>query len=385
MTMTYSFKLGLLSVAMLVIPGAMAETSRAADQDPEIQLMAIRQAIAGAVEKAPTRVLSTAWIDQNGSLHENTVYNTDTEVRGVRVLAYINNGQETREQHVARVAANINLPHYLKKSAVAPSCSSAKLTQRMPVSINYTVRSGSGELDEAVAAWLSHEMRAFDTRLTEQSSRWYANASGGGQPTQAEKAYWASLLGSLRESTDWQLEMRLERVKTASFPEGTKRLDTPVFLRELFERRSPEEWMLQLSLLQAGEAPIWHWQTRLENVPQDNAHAAVDILHKLREQFATAIADLDQNTSCIPTRYAIRPTEKETEWVLTAGSRTRLKAGDRLLVLDKQSVPARLLEPNAMQRVALAEVVKVGPQQTELRQLAGAPLPRQGQWVAVPL
>ncbi|MEY2994047.1 MAG: hypothetical protein RL357_982 [Pseudomonadota bacterium] len=380
-----AFKLGLLSMAMLAMPAANAETRPAAEQDPEIQLMAIRQALAGAVEQAPTRVLSTAWIDQQGTLHETTVYNTDAVVKGVRVLAYINNGQETREQQIARVAADVRLPHSLKPSADNSTCQSTALVPRMAVALNYRVRAGSGELDAAVAAWLNQEVRQLNGVLTEQSTRWYANASGGRPPAQTEGAYWTSLLGSVRESTEWQLDVSIERINTPATLEASTQGETPLFLREWMSHREPQQWRLQLSLLQAGQAPIWDWRTQLENVPQDNAHAAVDILKKLKEQFGQAVADLDKQTSCTPIRYAIQPTKNDTEWVLTAGDQSHLKAGDRLLVLDKQSVPARLLEPHAMQRVALAEVVKVGPQHTELRQLAGAPLPRQGQWVAVPL
>ena len=44
-----------------------------------------------------------------------------------------------------------------------------------------------------------------------------------------------------------------------------------------------------------------------------------------------------------------------------------------------------MLEPGATQHLALAQVVKVGPEQTELQQLAGPAVPAQGHWMAVPL
>jgi hypothetical protein len=55
------------------------------------------------------------------------------------------------------------------------------------------------------------------------------------------------------------------------------------------------------------------------------------------------------------------------------------------LVFDRQSLPSRLYEPESMRRVALAEVTRAGPRHTELRQLAGPPLPLNGDWVAMPM
>lgn len=387
MTKFCAFTFGLLSIALMAAQGAIAQTHPAGQQDPELQLMAIRQAIAGAIEQAPTRVLSTAWIDASGRLHETTVYNTDTEVRGVRVLAYINDGQESREQQISRLAADVNLPHYLKAPTAAETCSEHTTLQRMPVALSYTVRTGSGELDASVAAWLKQEATQLNTDLSAQSARWYAEASSRVGAPHANAAYLSSLLGSVRESTDWQLHVHLSRINSPLRAAGSNQGETPTFLRNWFSPREPEQWMLELSLALSGQAPVWQWQKRLENEPRENAHAAVDVLKKLKEQLTQAIRDLDRQTACVPVQYTLKPidTSKKTEWVLTAGERSRLKAGDRLLVLDKQSVPARLIEPQTMQRIALAEVVKVGPRQTELRQLAGAPLPTEGQWVAMPL
>jgi hypothetical protein len=79
------------------------------------------------------------------------------------------------------------------------------------------------------------------------------------------------------------------------------------------------------------------------------------------------------------------PKENGMVWTLAAGEGSRLQAGDRVLVFDRQSLLSRVHEPESMRRVALAEVTRVGPRQTELRQLAGPPLPLNGDWVAMPM
>ncbi len=349
--------------------------------------MAIRQAIWGAVEQAPTRVLSTAWVDHNGRLHETTVYNTDAEVKGVRVLAYINNGQETRDQEAARLASSVNLPHYLKKNPDAADCKPQAPRQRMPIRLDYKLRTGTGELDAAVVASLGQEMQNVQAGLTDLSNRWYAQGSDFSASEQVQSAYWTSLLGSAHETSDWQLQVRIERMNPDDVGHAGGVAKTSEFVRTLIDLREPEVWLLDLRLLKSGQAPVWQFQSKLENVLSENAHASAGVLKVLKEQFVQAVRELDQATACVPIQYTLKPlgATHAPSWVLTAGEQSRLKVGDRLLVLDRQSVPARMLEPKTMERVALAEVVRVGARQTELRQLAGAPLPRQGDWVAMPL
>jgi|GEM_PF-3901786 len=108
--------------------GAQTPQPARAPEDPELQLQAIRQAIVGSMGQAPTRVLSTAWVDEKGALHETTVYNTDAKLKGVRVLGYLNDGRETRDQQAARLAADVTLPHYLKKVAHDKTCRTWPLT-----------------------------------------------------------------------------------------------------------------------------------------------------------------------------------------------------------------------------------------------------------------
>ena len=71
--------------------------------------------------------------------------------------------------------------------------------------------------------------------------------------------------------------------------------------------------------------------------------------------------------------------------VLQAGMGSGLRTGDRVLLMHPGWVPSRVLDPRAADHMALAEVVRIAPQQTDLRQLAGPPLPVGSDWVALPL
>jgi len=57
--------------------------------DHEAHLAAIRQAILNATMDRPTRVISTAWVDQHGALHEAAHFHSEAKVSGIRVLAYL--------------------------------------------------------------------------------------------------------------------------------------------------------------------------------------------------------------------------------------------------------------------------------------------------------
>ena len=60
--------------------------------DPEKQLTAIRQALVEATLDRPTKVSTNAWIDEKGQLHESSHFQTDARVKGVRVMAYVQDG-----------------------------------------------------------------------------------------------------------------------------------------------------------------------------------------------------------------------------------------------------------------------------------------------------
>jgi hypothetical protein len=391
MSRAVGLKIRVLLTALFVSGSVLAQTQQPAGttQDPELQLQAIRQAILGAMGGAPTRVLSTAWVDAKGALHETTLYNTDAKVKGVRVLGYLNEGRETSEQQAARLAVDVALPHYLKKTGQDKGCTTNGWAYRMPVGMETTVQPGSGELDAAVGAWLDKETKQFMSDLTAQSSRWYATpAQRVTAQQQGQSDYWTSLLGSTWESSEWTLKVQLHRMDDLDSGHSGAHSKTPEFLRSWIGQSSAEIWQMHLSLSQLGHEPVWHWTSMLENVPTDSSHAAAGMSKSLHEKFRQAVHDLDQKTECTPVKFTIKAPHASgagRDLILAVGERSRLKPGDRLLVLDRQSIPSRMLEPGALDRVGLAEVVHIEGKRTQLRQLAGPPLPPQGDWVAMPL
>ena len=82
-----------LSMAWLCAGPALAQAQppKASPAAHEQQLQLIRQALLDAtLDATPTQVISSAWVDGRGALHENHEFHSRAEVRGVRVLSYLN-------------------------------------------------------------------------------------------------------------------------------------------------------------------------------------------------------------------------------------------------------------------------------------------------------
>ena len=354
-------------------------------EDPELQLQVIKAALLAAAEQAPTRVLSTAWVDAKGSLHENTIYNTDASIQGVRVLSYLRGETETQEQKIRRMAANVVLPAHLRPPARPGACPSGDSVRwRMPLVMEHQVDSGNGTLGHAVGLWLSRQMDRLAQDLGSQSARWYAVPSSASVPQQLQGSYWQTYLGRTAQDPGWRLRIR---VLPASVPGDAGVAVAPEWMRALLPAASPPGWLVQMSLSQQDREPVWQWQTLLEDGHPESDHAASIALQALRDRLPQALAALDRETECVPVQYALRPLVEQTGviWTIAAGDGSRLRAGDRLLIFDRQSLPSRMYEPDALRRVALAEVTRAGARRTELRQLAGPPLPSNGDWVAMPM
>ena len=104
----------------------------------EAQLEAIRQAILQATIERPTRVLSSAWIDDKGALHESAHFQSEAQVRGVRVLSYLQDEQDAAPQVSAEV-----LPWGWREARTqASECKAPPRPWRLPLMVQTRVEQG---------------------------------------------------------------------------------------------------------------------------------------------------------------------------------------------------------------------------------------------------
>ena len=72
------------------------------------------------------------------------------------------------------------------------------------------------------------------------------------------------------------------------------------------------------------------------------------------------------------------------KFTLTAGEKSGLRVGDKVLLSDPRVLPQHALEVGALDGAVLAEVKSVSAYQSELKQVAGKALNHQASWVAWP-
>jgi hypothetical protein len=103
----------------------------------------------------------------------------------------------------------------------------------------------------------------------------------------------------------------------------------------------------------------------------------------LESAMSGALAALERQSACEPLWYSVAANGDRLH--LREGSVHGLQPGDRLLLVERQHLPGRLLEPGAARALALVQVGTPSAQGTPLRWLAGPRPAQAGDWVALPL
>jgi hypothetical protein len=373
----------LASAPVQALLNAQAQSAKAAQNNSQkeydAQLAAIRQAILDATLDRPTRVVSTAWVDDKGALHESAHFHSEAQVRGVRVLSYVQG-----DEPVTQVSAEV-LPWGWKPVGADQSCKAPPRPWRLPLGVQVVMPEGfSGPqlfasqtlVDLAQQAW-SQNMQA--------SQRWRTHTVAQ-VASQSDNAYMRALTGQTEERSGWMAEMSLQPHAPAEARSWTDRLS-------LSPSAPPLRWTLSLRLGQkispaSRLVPQWQIEQIISVAPLALSHSptawAQQMQGLLQERMRQWVAQLDKQTECEPVQFHVRRQGTQS-LELQAGFDSGLRPGDRVLLMDPAHVPARMLEPGVAQHLALAQVVKVGAHRTELQQLAGPALASHGAWMALPL
>ena len=345
----------------------------------EAQLEAIRQAILQATMERPTRVLSNAWIDDKGALHESAHFQSEAQVRGVRVLAYLQDEHDTAPQVSAEV-----LPWGWREARTqATECKAPPRPWRLPLVLQTQVEQGFAGTQQFASQSLMHIASQSWAQQMQASQRWRVQHKA----TPPENAYMRALTGPSDSPTGWTAELSLKpHAPAAGFSMRQA-------WHDLNQNENDWRWTLSFTLGErhASHGPIeprWQIQQVITVNPQAVGQNPSAWVHRLKEQvqqhMQAWVKQLDKRSECEPVQFHVRRSGQEG-LQLQAGFDSGLRAGDRVLLVNPSHIPSQMLEPGATQHLALAQVVKVGPERTELQQLAGPALAAQGHWMALPL
>jgi hypothetical protein len=345
----------------------------------EAQLEAIRQAILQATIERPTRVLSSAWIDDKGALHESAHFQSEAQVRGVRVLSYLQDEQDAAPQVSAEV-----LPWGWREARTqATECKAPPRPWRLPLVLQTRVEQGFAGSQQFASQSLMHIASQSWTQQMQASQRWRAQHKA----LPPENAYMRALTGPSESPTGWTAELVLKpHAAAAGFN-----------MRQAWHALNHNEndwrWTLSFTLGERHTShgpiePRWQIEQVISIDPQAASQNPSAWVHRLKEQvqqhMQVWVKQLDKRSECEPVQFHVRRSGAES-LQLQAGFESGLRVGDRVLLVNPSHIPSQMLEPGATQHLALAQVVKVGPERTELQQLAGPALAAQGHWMALPL
>jgi hypothetical protein len=368
----------LLAISLALGPGGWA---CAGPPDPEAQLSAIRQALVDATLDKTTKVNATAWVDEKGQLHESAHFQTDARIKGIKVLSY---GSE--EEGPAKVKVEMeSLPWSVRVAKANPgeACEPAPHQWRQPLLIRSQLMNGFTGPEMYMSNALLKEAQKAWQEVALQTGRWSIDAP----PAISKDAYHQAWLGGGEEPLGWQLVVQLMPAATVRDAGNWLNMLSTVF------GESTKSWTLramfgQKSSISSPLSVYWTKDMKLD-VPLESISKQPDrwirqVMPDISRIFAQWLQPEGADASCDPVKFSVSVLNG-SKWVIQAGLESGIKVGDRVLVINANKLPGRLLEPGASQQMGLAEVTRVGKRQAELKPLAGSIPPVSGDWVALPL
>ena len=399
----------------LPAPSPKEESQAKATLTAQERLDAIRHSLVEASLQTPTKVLSTSWLDNNGSLRETSSFKNGMQVNSLRVLSYDRDeaGQPKAKLQLEEAAASLKQQTRQGLKAIWQSFTNALQLKQLGSEQNKTLFSekanqlSSDPIDKScgkqlkvglrhvmgVDVWVdasnppalsSAVYQLMDEHLTS------SNPHGGAQnwrmkvndtqPSMANTltAYERALTSNKPEQLPWhaRFAMKTEMLPAAGLLglNGAKGPGMAVSLLLQVSPREGQKGVFQEMLTLNLELEVDKWKA-------SKLHAESHAL--LTQQFQQWKSSLSQLVAC----EAITPTvtEVQTESIrINAGSESGVRKGDEWLVADPAKFPSQLVGKDGASQMLLAKVETVSPYQSVLTIVAGPAQSAQPQWRAWP-
>lgn len=370
---------------VLMLPLAAVAADSGLPADLQQRLQALQHALVNAAMAGQTRVRNAAWIDSSGRLHENTRITSDLKLRNLRVLEYL-----TVEDH--RSAAIVADARGVTPDAEA--CAASQLRYRREATLDTALQIATSGADQIY--WTAFLEQARARFVASAGRQWLLGAS---QPDPGT-LYARHLTGYVPDIAPYQ--MRLELLPAGALgiepvrPQAGRAEQARRLLRvagDVFtdppRRSEPVPFVLRLAVSErASGRLLWQDAVPLFFPARDISYTSqplpVGLLAELDNVVARWQQQLDAAFDCRPQTFNVVRAAPDG-LVINGGSAAGLAVGDQLLLMNREHVPLRMLEPDSGEHLALVEVTSVGNSMAVVRQLAGPPrVARHGDWVATP-
>ena len=355
--------------------------------EPKKRLEAIQHALVNAAMEGNTRVRNAAWVDSNGRLHENTRITSDMKLRNVRVLNYLT------------VEDGVSAAIVAEGRGVTPDeevCRANLQRYRREATLDIAQRIPANGMD-------AYEWQGF---LAQARSRFVARAHAGrkwlltASTPMPATSYERNLIGYTADITPYQMvldvlpagALGIEPVR----PKATRDQQAAQMIKAAKdyvldepEKRAPVPFVVRLSVYErVNQRLLWQDAVPLFYPERAVRHTSQPLPPGLLSELDNVIGRwqqrLDNEFACRPQSFNVLQ-ESGKGWVINGGQAAGLAIGDQMLLMNREQLPARILEPDSGEHMALVEVVNVGHGRAVLRKLAGpANAGRSGDWVATP-
>ena len=328
-------------------------------------LVAIKEALVSEAQATESKVVNTAWLDAQGQLHESLMIQSSMRVRGIQVQTYLDEIQKPKVE----IALD-------DKKGLLPECfiKDDRLRRTIRILPAKMSQSSVTGMDQTLAVSLSLLSHRLSTYLNE-SDYWHQKGS------LREVGSYQSIVSGVRPEP-----VRFELVVSVS--KGTKPKDhqeervpgsDPV---SLFFRGTPsvhsEDWMIMTAQLTKVTTDEVIWSSRsnirvpVRSVTYTSQSLPDVMVGQIEAELNKWTSTLDEYAICQPVNFQITEVDGRVE--IDGGITAGLKTGDRLLVIDGERIPDRVLEPGALAELSLAQVVRVEDDSAIIQYAAGAEL-----------
>jgi hypothetical protein len=346
------------AVTALVLASSLMTSVSAQSLTAEERLEAIRQSLVQRSLEGPTQVRSTQWVDGNGALRESNSFVTGMEVRGVRVLAY---GRDMDQQPTA---TGMQLDG---KTALTPSCVSPAADGAVWHQLNWELRYGS-----SMAAGRRFEAQLIGQQFRQQvfAASHHAKSWRVSERKLPADGYEQLLVGQGEQLVPWVLRLNVS-ASSDSFP-GANVYDVSW---ELIGRG-------------AGQDPAFRGSQQISiDVPRtvgiESKPLSPMVVAQVQASIQSLQVGMEKVLSCKVPQFQVLKFHSGSVRI-AGGAASGIRVGSQMVLADRLKLPLRALEPQALERMAMAEVVAVSDYYAELKFTAGTKFPANAQWVAIP-
>lgn len=363
--------LWLLLCSLSLSPAVAAETSIS----PSDKLQAVKQALVDLALETDVKLGSTAYLDAAGVLHESSVLSSDSLVRGVRVVSYLEEAGVT----VAKVDASI---------LSDPNCPGSRPEIRREATVRVVAASPNSRIGDHYINELALAPKQALSKILAASSDW---------SVKSESVYTSSYQRYVSGTAADQVPYRFDIVIRERDPlrgvtnHGERALhyglrsgyDTAAWaVEKIPELNFHKPWPTatleyELTLVdRARGIPLWQ-KTLPVTYPKVNRGYSKDAvpikfsqqIAQITEQF---IADVSATMACQTEYYHLAAVPGANDIAsINAGQIAGIKVGDQFLISSDAKILNQVLSMSGLAGLGLAEVESVATHSATIKHIAG--------------